>query len=325
MPEEIKCLMHASLSKSAWAKHTAAVSSFKEFERHASKSFSWPLSSDAVSGYIHWAVSNKKLKHTTVKSYMASLTFVHKLKGLDTKNCTGFIPTRLIQGAANLTFYKELTKGSRKVMTISLLRILGHQIALTSLPVIEKQALWTLYVIAFFGSFRLGELLSPSESSFIPAETLLWKDVIFKESSVVLKIKIPKSRILSGEVVDLFRVERGNLCPVLSLIRLKKLATNTKPDCPVFSYNSGILLTPAKVNDSLKSLLTPILGEGHGGITGHSFRAGIPSALANRPDIANEQDIMSWGRWSSSSYKLYTRLGAVQKRTIFTKIMSALE
>jgi hypothetical protein len=60
-------------------------------------------------------------------------------------------------------------------------------------------------------------------------------------------------------------------------------------------------------------------------ITGHSFRAALPSALASCPDIASQDDIRQWGRWTSDSYLLYTRLKIRQKKLIFAKIVSALK
>ena len=51
---------------------------------------------------------------------------------------------------------------------------------------------------AFFGSFRFGEILCSSPSKFVEDESLLWKDIIFKEDSVLIKIKIPKSRNAKG-------------------------------------------------------------------------------------------------------------------------------
>ncbi len=59
-------------------------------------------------------------------------------------------------------------------------------------------------------------------------------------------------------------------------------------------------------------------------IQGHSFRAAIPSAMANNPDMASVEDLKSWGRWSSDSFRLYTRLKLKKKRLIFNKITSIL-
>ncbi len=64
-------------------------------------------------------------------------------------------------------------------------------------------------------------------------------------------------------------------------------------------------------------LLSKHISENAKNFSGHSFRAGIPSAL-----LASDSDIMVWGRWSSDSYKTYTRLKHSARITIFNKIIS---
>jgi hypothetical protein len=46
--------------------------------------------------------------------------------------------------------------------------------------------------------------------------------------------------------------------------------------------------------------------------------------MANNPNLASDEEIKSWGRWNSGSYKLYTRLRQNQKRSIFDKITTIL-
>ncbi len=63
--------------------------------------------------------------------------------------------------------------------------------------------------MAFFGSFRISELLACNKNSFVPKETLLWEDITFRgEDSVLVNIKISKNRSVHGETVDLFRYEQ---------------------------------------------------------------------------------------------------------------------
>jgi hypothetical protein len=59
-------------------------------------------------------------------------------------------------------------------------------------------------------------------------------------------------------------------------------------------------------------------------ICGHSFRAGLPSAMANDPEAVKDFEICQWGRWSSESYLLYTRLKFKQKQALFRKITEVL-
>jgi hypothetical protein len=90
----------------------------------------------------------------------------------------------------------------------------------------------------------------------------------------------------------------------------------------VFAFSNGDPLTPRKFTDTVKSLLFKHVGNAANQLTGHSFRAGIPAALAEHPDLASDHEIMIWGRWSSSSFRVYTRLKHEAKLSIFKKIVS---
>jgi hypothetical protein len=279
-----------------------------------------------LSEYIHWGIFKNELKASTIKSYISSLSFLHKLDGFDNSACCSFRTCTALKGAENLEFYNSMTKGTRKVMTLPLLRVLGHQITISDKSRYDKQIIWSACVLAFFGSFRFSEILPPSENSFNSFETLLWEDIILAEDYVIIKIKIPKSRNFSGEVVDLFEIENSSVCPVKAIRNLKnKLGSNLDLKKPVFTFENGKFLSLPILNGLLSSLLSPVIGDDAQGISGHSFRAALPSSLANSPDIANEEDIRTWGRWNSSAYKRYTRLKPRQKRVIFNKIVASLK
>jgi len=97
-----------------------------------------------------------------------------------------------------------------------------------------------------------------------------------------------------------------------------------KLNSPVFMFANGKMLTQKILNSLIKQLLVPIFGDAAMSISGHSFRAGIASALASDPSVAMDRDIKYWGRWSSDSYLLYTKLKLNQKKILFGKIKSVL-
>jgi hypothetical protein len=82
----------------------------------------------------------------------------------------------MLKGAKNLEFYSNITKEARKALSFPLLKVLSHEISLTNWSDNKKQVIWTAMSVAFFGSFRLGELLTSSRTTFNEAETLLWED-----------------------------------------------------------------------------------------------------------------------------------------------------
>jgi hypothetical protein len=269
----------------------------------------WPLTDTYICDYISWAIFKRNLRASTIRSYISSIAFLHRLNNLDPSGCESFLTTIALQGAVNLEFYNNMAKNVRKVMTLPLLRILGHQLASSQFSKFDIQIYWSACLLAFFGSFRFLELLPPNSSNFHENEALLWKDIAFKEDSVILKIKIPKSRAPQGELVDLFEISNCSVCPVKALKNLKsKLGQSLNLNSPVFKFEDGSFLTLPILNSMLYKMLSPIIGEEAHAITAHSFRAALPSALANSPDVASEADIRMWGRWDSSAYKKYARL-----------------
>jgi hypothetical protein len=266
----------------------------------------------------------RDLKQTTMKSYLGSLLFFHKLRNWNTENFSSFIVKTMLKGAKNLEFYENLAKASRKAMTYPLLKVLSHEIAGSGWTEDSKQVLWTAMTTAFFGSFRLGEILAKSKSAFNVNETLLWRDVKFSTGAVTITVKVPKSRKAKAEYIDLFHLPDTRYCPILALKKLRALHSTHTEDTPVFSFTDGTLLTPSMMNDTLVTLLQPHLGDEAVLYTGHSFRAALPSALASCPEISSDESVKLWGRWTSDSFKSYTRLKLNQRKYIFEKIVQSL-
>jgi hypothetical protein len=325
LPEEVRMLISASISGPSWQRNMAAINSLKLFASEKGAFLEWPLSDVTVQQYIVWATVTKKLKPSTVKAYLCILGQFHKLRNLDSSSCNNTITKSMLKGAENLALYNDIVKQSRKVMTFHLLKVLGHQLASSDWLKEDKQVLWTAFLVAFFGSFRFGEILSDCEIGFNPNETLLWKDIIFKNDSVLLVVKFPKARSKSSETVDLFEFSNSKYCPVAALRRLKFLkGKNCQNDVPVFQFCDMQCLTPKKLNIFLREFLHPVIGEKSQDYSGHSFRAALPSVLANNPSLASDSDIRMWGRWNSESYKVYTRLSPHKRKDIFNKIMASL-
>ncbi len=128
---------------------------------------------------------------------------------------------------------------------------------------------------------------------------------------------------MKGDFVDLFEIKNTDCCPYTGL---KKLAfyhkESVKNNNVVFAFSNGDPLTPKKFTDTVKSLLFKHVSNAANQLTSHSFRAGIPAALAEHPDLASDHEIMIWGRWSSSSFRVYTHLKHEAKLSIFKKIVS---
>jgi hypothetical protein len=226
----------------------------------------------------------------------------------------------MIKGAKNLASYSATTKEPKAVMTLSCLKILGHEIAKSDWTALKKSAFWAACTVAFFGSFRMGELLCPSENGY-SSDTLVWADVTFNGgNSVILNIRHPKSNKAGGERVEVFRFPGHNCCPVKALNCLNIIRVNKNQSVPVFALAANHYLCKKEFNSTIKRMLKHHL-PGHT-LLGHSFRAGIPSALSAVPELVTTEEIQAWGRWSSQSYLAYTKHRHLSRHKIFEKFVA---
>ena len=294
------------------------------FEKTSSSNFCWPLDIKTIVKFGKWMLETKNLNPTTVETYIHTLKMMHELSNLDSQAFSNPLVKLTIKGANNLQLYKKSKTVYRNVVTLPLLRIIGHRIAAQDWDIQSKQIIWVACCLAFFGSLRMGEILFENERQFDPDASFLWGDVIVKEESLLCKIKSPKSNNKGGDCVDIFEFKGKNCCPVKAFQTWQKLSGPKKATDPVFSFKNRKLLTKSNFNKTLSSLLSDYERKG-AKISGHSFRAGIPATLAKFPEIANDDHILVWGRWSSKAYLSYTRLRVDQKRKIYEKIVQCLE
>lgn len=322
--------IHASLSKNTWGKYASGWNAFKKYEEYVGKSFVWPLGADEIRGFAIYCLAEKKLQPASVKTYISALGMLHKLKGFDTKFFEDNIVSMVLRGAHHLILSSpNPPHNPRRAMTLPLLRHFGHKLSTSGWSDHTIQCFWTAGLLAFFGTIRMGELLSPSEHFSDPTTTLTWADTLFREDddSFLLHLKIPKVASNNGEFVDIFPFTRHGCCPVAALKRLRAMQTAAgrgRRSDPVFIFLSGRRMTTANFNSSLKLLMSDICDYKINGIYGHSFRAGIPSELSRHPELTSSDDIKGWGRWSSDAYDRYTRLKLDQKKAIFQKISRIL-
>jgi hypothetical protein len=135
---------------------------------------------EAAQKFTAWAIRSKNLSADTTKVYISDLKLAHKLRNLQCPfENDVFIPL-MLKGAKNLATYKEICKPAKFVMSFHLLKIIGHEIAKSDWDKDSKLVIWTACCVAFFGSLRLGELLSRdgSENSW---ECLKWNQVVFTQ------------------------------------------------------------------------------------------------------------------------------------------------
>jgi len=189
---------------------------------------------------------------------------LHKLKGFCNIDLQDDIVNMMLKGADNLILSAQCQPhNNRRAMTMPLLRHFGHKLSTSNWDPITRQCFWTAGLVAFFGTVRMGELLSPTESQADPTSTLTWEDIYHRkeDDSFLIHLKIPKTAPKQGEFVDLFKFKKFGCCPVAALKNHKKKQMElgkARPKDPVFSLPGGQLMTTNSFNAGLKVLMADI-------------------------------------------------------------------
>ncbi len=299
------------------------MKSFLTFAASSGSHVTWPIPLHLLSGYISWAGSTKGLKASTVSAYLSSLKFLHVANGVDPSAFFSPKIGLLLKGLANLEIYSGVAPFQRSAMNLSVLKLLGHALAQSGLPSLDKKALWACFCLAFYGSLRMGEILCSRSGSFDSVDSFLWSDISWVSSDHIV-LHLRNTKTAKQVNVDLFSIPSCSSCPVAALAAFHRKSNNL-PSAPVFVWSSGLCITVRDVNSWLLSLLNPLLGPAAAGISAHSFRAAIPSLLASFPEDATSLEIMQWGRWQSGAYLSYTKSQSAQRRKIFNKIVLLLD
>ena len=325
---DLEKLLLYSASKATWAKHCSAWKLYDEFCQFYNVKFELPVSIGYARAFATWAVSRRKLKNTTVKSYLSSLNVAHTLSGSFSSNLNSDPCVKLaMRGAENIANVNGTCKTNRLPMNIHLLNILRHRISELPWSPFSKQIFWTACTLCFFTSCRMGELVPSQERNFDASTTLLWDNVReINNTEFIMFVPYSKTTGFKRKIVDIFEIKGDKNCPAAAIRKLRKMMrekTDFKSNVPVFSFHSGKNLTKKQINLWLSSLLEDFVDSNHK-ITGHSFRAGIPSTLACYPDEFPNNVIKTWGMWESNSYKLYIKHEREGKRALFGKIVKCL-
>ncbi len=165
-------LIAAAYADSTWDRLVCVLNTLEKCENDLGMRFAWPLDETAIANFIKWSSFVKKHSPNTTATCLSMIKVIHELRKIDSSACNSFISKTLLRGAENLRFYEPHASQNKKVMTLPLLEIIGHEIANENWSNKSKSVVWTALLVGFWGSFRFGELLSKDKSRFHEKETL---------------------------------------------------------------------------------------------------------------------------------------------------------
>ena len=159
---------------------------------------------------------------------------------------------RVQAGISRVRMYRGTPTQIRLPITAALLHQIRRNLDSSSHP--DKLVLWAVCCTAFFGFFRLGELLLELQSAFRQSIHLAWGDVAVdsQDKPSMAQIHLKKSKtdqFGTGARIVLGRVQSA-LCPVAALLA----ACGDKPG-PFFTNSSRKPLTKSVFVGEIRTIL----------------------------------------------------------------------
>ena len=320
-----------SVTANTQISYASAARAYIQAENSLGRPFSLPPTDQELIFLVSFLI-NKNIEPSTIRNYLSGIRFYLFSMGLANPPPLPQLANQLLAGYEKSRLNPQMTaaKKTRRAITVEMLKLLEHSIAChSSWSDFEKSLRWTVILVAWWGSFRIGELLSQNSTCFHPSNTLLASDVTYEEDSIAIWLRNPKvDREALGDVVEIWTIEgRADLDPVKKLkayIQRRHELFGDAESYPLFLHEDGRIYSKQELNKDLAFLLShyPELQTDRDSWTGHSFRSGLTTVLSNLG--FSKEEIQSWGRWTSNAFKVYIK-SQTQRRAVRSKLIETFD
>ena len=175
-----------------------------------------PLVPNCIPLFISY-LSFRKMAYSTINSYLSAISYVHKLKGLrdPTKS---FLIQKLLTALS-----RQRAADVRLPVTKPVLRQLVRSLDFTNSSAWQRSLFGTIFLVAFYGLFRIGELVV--KSTHLGSSVVQYHSLTFLTCNGlphIAKISIseykhnPSKRPFN---ILLAREDVPSLCPVTALLQ----------------------------------------------------------------------------------------------------------
>lgn len=290
-------MIEASFAPNTLQAYQTGKAAYKKFLQQAGLKMRWPPLVSNVTSFIA-DMSLRLYSPATARLYVAGLGYYCKLKGVQ-DTTQNFVVKKMLLGMERVK--KE--KDSRLPITPKILEQVLEQLPFVCSTSYEACMFKALYSMAYFGVFRVGELVADSVKYHRHA--LLFDDVKFTGQNAEISIHLRHSKAdQSGQGITIgIPSISSKLCPVKKLKQYLKIrpVSNKLLFChydgtPVTRYQFSAVLN--KTIHALKLDATKYKS--------HSFRIGAASIAIELG--LKEEEVERLGRWESRAYKSYIRI-----------------
>lgn len=232
---------------------------------------------------------------SSIGKKLAALSFLFKLQGMEdwTKE---FWVRQALKG------YRKghKKKDNRRPVTFANLLAICDQLGLVCSSSYECLLFTAAFSLAFFGVFRVGELVSPSKKE---AGGILVQDVRACTGSVCLRLRRSKTDQL-GKGIDvwLHALPGSPVCPVRTVGEFGKI--RPVGEGPFLCHENGAYLSKFQFVAVFRKCLS-MIGLDEKAYASHSFRIGAATEAARCG--LDEAAMRRIGRWESKRFRSYIR------------------
>jgi len=259
----------------------------------------FPVATSCLALFVSYLCA-RSLAPATINSYLSAIGYVHKMKGV-TDPTKAFVIQKLLVAVSRRSKADIRLPISRPLL-YELVKSLAH----TNSSAYQRSLYSAMYMVAFYGFFRIGELASKTRTG--PVEVVQYEQVKFlvRDSQVTtVKIIITKFKHNTANRPFDILIDRESselFCPVQLLNDYFKV--RGYGNGPLFCFADGTPVTVAQFNTELRQALV-FCGLDTSRYKGHSFRIGAACHAAERG--LSDAQIRALGRWNSDAFKLYIR------------------
>lgn len=233
---------------------------------------------------------------SSISSHLSAISFFHKLKGF-ADPCQGFLVQRVLLGCKKSAPSFDLRQPILLQDLCKMVKSCKYLFA-----EYEKCLFSALFLIAFHGFFRMGELV-PSNKQYFNRVVQL-NNIILHKHSVHIYILHHKTRRSQQPAQVVIGNRETKFCPVKALMKYLRLRGSQTG--PLFLLSNGLPVTSSIFNRALKEVLA-FVGLSPQFHKGHSFRIGACSEAIKQG--LSEETVMTLGRWSSkTAFRRYIRI-----------------
>ena len=289
-------LLTSALAENTSLTYRTALSSFNKFRKLYQLPNVWPTNIQQMIMFISYCYENGLLP-STISTYISGITYYHKLHGwLDFGNV--FLIRKLLEGCRR----SRGSKDKRAPITLSLLTDICYQLPSICYSSYEACLFQAVFTLAYFGLFRISELVSNSAISH--ANAVLKKDVVLEsDGKIVVTLRVFKTNQMGQPVILKIPAEStSHICPVIAM--QKYFQVRPSFEGPLFIHSNGSPLSRGQFSAVLSKCIYNCRAY-NGLFRSHSFRIGRATQLALMG--VSGDVIMKLGRWNSDAYLGYIR------------------